>query len=105
MTPSEEFADIFFNVRLSEFESELDQLIEIALITENGSYDSARDRDHLIYIRHSLRRVLVTANLIAEKQRQRFKRKAELRVREDNAHKPSAFTEPENSAGTPNGVF
>jgi hypothetical protein len=104
MTPAEVFADAFLNIELADFEKELDLLVEIALVTENGSYDEARERDHLIYLRKTLTEVLNAANLLAEKQRRRFIRKVELRAREGGAHKPSAFSQPENSAGASNGV-
>ncbi len=104
MKPSEVFADAFFNIKLVEFESEIDLIVEIALVTENGSYDTARSRDHLLYLKKRLTEVLKAAYSIAEKQRQRLITKEERLTRQGDIHKLSVFTQPENSASMANDI-
>jgi hypothetical protein len=74
MQHSKLFANFFanYNYDLPTVEKKIDTLIEIALTTNNGSFDDPEDRADLFFFKMGLMEVLESAHILAEKQHQRF---------------------------------
>lgn len=72
MTPSKVFADVFMNFELAEMEKEIDRLLEIALVTDNGNFDYPEERDKLFFFKQNLMRCLEAGHALAEKQQKRL---------------------------------
>jgi hypothetical protein len=67
MKPLEVLSDYFASQKLSEIHNQIDQLVKIALTTDNGKFDEPVDRQRLIEFQDGLTECIDAAFQIAGK--------------------------------------